>query len=154
MAKANLIYRGPHDRHPRTVSEKAVAAALLPGTFVTEGVATLTQATAFGPMVRLLAHRDFYAAVGSHFNGSNPLKTAYTANESAVAYILEPGQQYQAAVVAGSYTFGQPLTIGAAGRLTAAASGNVVVAYASESATGAAAGDLLDIEIANFYAVA
>ena len=28
MAKSNLIYRGPHDRHPRTVSAKAVAAAL------------------------------------------------------------------------------------------------------------------------------
>ena len=154
MGKANLIYRGPHDRHPRTVSEKAVAAALLPGTFVTEGAATLAQAAAHGPMVRLLAHRDFYAPAGSWFSSSEPLKTAYAANETAVAYILEPGQQYQAAVVAGNYTFGQPLTIGAAGRLTAAAAGNVVVAFASEAVTGAAAGDLLDIEIANYYTAA
>ncbi|MFD2756382.1 hypothetical protein [Comamonas terrae] len=154
MAKANLIYRGPHDRHPRTVSDKPVAAALLPGTFVTESATNLAQAVAFGPMVRLLAHRDFYAPAGSWFNGSDPLKTAYAANETAVAYVLEPTQQYQAAVAAGNYTFGQPLTIGAAGRLTAAAAGNVVVAYAAAAANGAAAGDLLDIEIANFHTMA
>lgn len=154
MAKANLIYRGPHDRHPRTVSDKPVAAALLPGTFVTEGASTLAQAVAPGPMVRLLAHRDFYAQAGSWFNGNDPLKTAYAANETGVAYILEPGQQYQAAVAAGNYTFGQPLTIGAAGRLTAAAADNLVVAFASAAVTGAAAGDLLDIEIANFYNMA
>lgn len=151
---AQLIYRGPHDRHPRTVSDKPVAAALLPGTFVTEGASSLAQATAFGPMVRLLAHRDFYAVAGSWFNDSDPLKTAYAANETGVAYILEPGQQYQAAVAAGNYTFGQALTIGAAGRLTAAAAGNVVVAYAAKAVAGAAAGDLLDIEIANFYVMA
>ncbi|MDN5507581.1 MAG: hypothetical protein L0H10_27775, partial [Comamonas sp.] len=64
------------------------------------------------------------------------------------------GQQYQAAVAAGNYTFGQPLTVGAAGRLTAAAAGNLVVAFASAAVTGAAAGDLVDIEIANFYNMA
>ncbi|MBS3018547.1 hypothetical protein DJFAAGMI_01279 [Comamonas sp. PE63] len=154
MAQANLIYRGPHDRHPRTVSDKPVAAALLPGTFVTEGTATLTQAAAPGPLVRLLAHRDFYAPAGSWFNDSDPLKTAYAVNETGVAYILEPGQQYQAAVAAGDYSFGQPLTIGAAGRLTAAAAGKLVVAFASAAAHGAAAGDLLDVEIANFYPMA
>lgn len=154
MAKSNLIYRGPHDRHPRTVSAKAVAAALLPGTFVVEGATQLTQAVAPGPMVRLLAHRDFYAPAGSWFNGSEPLKTAYAANETAVAYVLEPTQEYQAAVAAGAYTFGQPLTIGAGGRLKAAAAGNLVVAFASAAAAGAADGDLLDIEIANFYAMA
>lgn len=149
----NLIYRGPHDKHPRTVSDKPVAGAYLPGTFVTEGATTLTQAAAFGPKVRLLAHRDFYAAPNSWFNANDPLKTAYAANETGVAYVLEPGQQYQAAMVAGNYTYGQALTIGAAGRLTAAAAGNVVVAYADKAAN-VAAGDLLDVEIANHYAVA
>lgn len=150
---SNLIYRGPHDKHPRTVSDKPVAAALLPGTFVTEGAATLTQAATFGPKVRLLAHRDFYAIAGSWFNGSDPLKTAYAPNETGVAYVLEPGQQYQAAMAAGNYTFGQPLTIGAAGRLTAAAAGNVVVAFADKAAN-VVVGDLLDVEIANHYTFA
>lgn len=154
MAKANLIYRGPHDSHPRTVSDKPVAAALLPGTFVTEGAANLAQAAAPGPMVRLLAHRDFYASSMSAFNGLSPLMQPYQAGETGVAYILEPGQQYQAAVAAGNYTFGQALTIGAAGRLTAAAAGNLVVAFASAAVTGAAAGDLVDIEIANFHTMA
>lgn len=149
----NLIYRGPHDKHPRTVSDKPVAGAYLPGTFVTEGATTLTQAAAFGPKVRLLAHRDFYSAPNSWFNANDPLKTAYAANETGVAYVLEPGQQYQAAMAAGNYTYGQALTVGAAGRLTAAAAGNVVVAYADKAAN-VAAGDLLDVEIANHYAVA
>lgn len=149
----NLIYRGPHDKHPRTVSEKSVAGAYLPGTFVTEGPTTLTQATAPGPMVRLLSLRDFYAALGSHFDSSDPFMTAYAANDSAIAYVLEPGQQYQAAMAAGTYTFGQALTIGAAGRLAGAASGNVVVAFAAKAAT-VAAGNLLDIEIANYYTAA
>ncbi len=149
----NLIYRGPHDKHPRTVSDKPVSGAYLPGTFVTEGATTLTQAAAFGPKVRLLAHRDFYAAPNSWFNANDPLKTAYAANETGVAYVLEPGQQYQAAMAAGNYTYGQALTIGAAGRLTTAAAGNVVVAYADKAAN-VAAGDLLDVEIANHYAVA
>lgn len=148
-----LIYRGPHNKQPRTVSDKAVAGAYLPGTFVTEGVTTLTQATAPGARLRLLSHRDYYAAMGSHFDNSDPLKTAYAANDSGVAYVLEPGQQYQAAMAAGTYTFGHPLTVGAAGRLTAAVAGNVVVAFADKAIT-VAAGDLLDVEIANFYTAA
>ncbi|WP_272970160.1 hypothetical protein [Comamonas terrigena] len=150
---ANVIYRGPSSGHPRTVSDKPVAAALLPGTFVTEGATTLTQAAAFGHKQRLLAHRDFYSSFGSAFDASHPLKQPYQAGETGVAYVLEPGQQYQAAMAAGNYTHGQPLTIDASGRLTAAAAGNVVVAFADKAAN-VAAGDLLDIEIANFYAMA
>lgn len=150
---ANVIYRGPSSGHPRTVSDKPVAAALLPGTFVTEGATTLTQAAAFGHKQRLLTHRDFYSSFGSAFDASHPLKQPYQAGETGVAYVLEPGQQYQAAMAAGNYTYGQPLTIDASGRLTAAAAGNVVVAFADKAAN-VAAGDLLDIEIANFYAMA
>lgn len=151
---ANVIYRGPHDKHPRTVSDKTVAGAYLPGTFITEGAAALTQATAPAPMLRLLAHRDFYAAAGSWFGASDPLKTAYAAGETGVAYILEVGQQYQAAVAAASYTFGQELTVGAAGRLVAAAQGNVVVAFFTGVPGAKAAGDLVDVEITNFYSKA
>lgn len=151
---ANVIYRGPHDKHPRTVSDKTVTGAYLPGTFITEGLSTLTQATAFAPMLRILAHRDFYAVAGSWFGTGDPLKTAYAAGETGVAYILEVGQQYQAAVAAATYTFGQELAVGAAGRLVAAASGDKVVAFFTGVPGAKAAGDLVDVEITNFYSKA
>lgn len=149
---ANRIFRGPAAHQPRTVSEKSVAGAYLPGTFVTEGVAQLTQAAAFSPLLRLLADRDFYGT--SHFDATDPLKVAYAANDTAVAYVLEPTHRYQAAVAAAAYTFGQELTVAASGRLAAAASGDVVVAYFSGAPGAKAAGDLVDVEIANFYAKA
>lgn len=145
----NRIYRGPQDRQPKTVSDKTVAGAYLPGTFVTEGTATLTQATAFGPNVRLLGNRDFYSE--GAFTATDPLLTAYASGDTGVAYKLEPGQDYQAAVAAATYTWGQELTIAAAGRLAAAATGNVVVGYA-RSAGAKSAGDLIDFEVANHYA--
>jgi len=143
------IYRGPADRQPKTVSDKTVAGAYLPGTFVTEGASTLTQATAFGPNVRLLGNRDFYSE--GAFTATDPLLTAYASGDTGVAYKLEPGQDYQAAVAAATYTWGQELTIAAAGRLAAAATGNVVVGYA-RSAGAKSAGDLIDFEVANHYA--
>ena len=145
------IYRGPADRQPKTVSDKTLAGAYLPGTFVTEGASTLTQATAFAANLRLLGNRDFYSE-GS-FTSTDPLLTAYASGDTGVAYVLEPGQQYQAAVAAATYTWGQELTVAASGRLAAASTGNVVVAY-SRSAGAKSAGDLIDIEIANHYAKA
>lgn len=145
---ANRVYRGPADRQPKTSSDKTVTGALLPCTFVTEGATAFAQATAAGPMVRLLANRDFYST--DFFSAGDPLKTAYASGDTGVAYVLEPGQQYQGAVSAATYAYGQELTIGAAGRLVAAAATNVVVAF-SHSAGVKAAGDLIDIEIANFY---
>jgi len=145
------IYRGPADRQPKTVSDKTVAGAYLPGTFVTEGASTLTQATAFGPNVRLLGNRDFYSE--GAFTATDPLLTAYASGDTGVAYKLEPGQDYQAAVAAATYTFGQELTVAASGRLAAASSGNVVVGYA-RSAGAKSAGDLIDFEVANHYAKA
>lgn len=144
----NRIYRGPQDRQPKTVSSKTVTGALLPATFVTEGATALAQAAAAGPMLRLLANRDFYAT--AFFDATDPLKAAYVSGETGVAFVLEPGQEYQGAVAAATYTYGQELTVAAAGRLTAAAQGNIVVAYAKQ-AGARSAGDLIDIEIANFY---
>lgn len=143
----NRIYRGPQDRQPKTVSGKTVG-ALLPGTFVTEGATAFTQATAAGPMMRLLASRDFYSI--GQLDSTNPLTTAYTADDTAVAFVLEPSQKYNAAVAAATYTFGQELTVAASGRLAAAAQGDIVVAYSLE-AGARSAGALVDIEIANFY---
>lgn len=144
----NRIYRGPQDRQPKTVSDKTVAGAYLPGTFVTEGASTLTQATAFAANLRLLGNRDFYST--GHFTSTDPLLTAYASGDTGVAFKLEPIQDCQAAVAAATYTFGQELTVGAAGRLVAATSGTVVVGF-SRTAGAKSAGDLIDFEVANFY---
>lgn len=145
---ANRTYRGPNDRQPKTISDKTVTGALLPCTFVTEGATSFTQATAPGPMVRLLSDRDFYGnAIAAT---TEPLFTPYVSGETGVAYVLEPGQRYQVAAAAATYTFGQELTIAAAGRAAAAASTNRVIAY-SLSAGAKSAGDLIDVEIALPY---
>ncbi len=147
---AARAYLGPTDRTPHTVSDKTVAGAYLPCTLVTEGVSTLTQATAVAPMLRLLINRDYYAASADFFTTTNPLLVAYASGDSGIAAILEPGQRYLVAVAAATYAFGDPLTVGAAGRLTAAGATTVVVAYALE-AGAKSAGDLIAVEIANFY---
>jgi hypothetical protein len=147
---AARAYLAPVDRTPHTVSDKTVAGAYLPCTFVTEGASTLTQATAVAPMLRLLINRDYYAASADFFTATNPLLVAYASGDSGVAAIVEPGQRYLVAVAAATYAFGDPLTVGAAGRLTAAGATTVVVAYALE-AGAKSAGDLIAVEIANFY---
>lgn len=144
----NRIDRNPLGRQPKTVSDKTVAGAYLPGTFVTEGASTFTQATAFAAMLRLLTNREFYST--GHFDTTSPLKTAYASGDTGIAYVLEPGQEYQAAAAAATYTFGQELTVGASGRLAAAASGDKVVGFCKQ-AGAASAGDLIDFEVAITY---
>lgn len=141
-------YTGPADRTPKTVSDKTVAGAYLPCTFVTEGASTLTQATAVAPMLRLLLNRDFYST--DFFASTNPLLTAYASGDTGIAAVLEPGQRYLVAVAAATYAYGDPLTVAAAGRLGAAGATAVVVAYALQ-AGARNAGDLIEVEIANFY---
>jgi hypothetical protein len=146
------VYLGPNDsRQPITTPAKALGAALLPATFVTETATSFTQATAFGPNLRLLADRDYFSE--AHFNTTDHLKVAYASGETAQGYVLEVGQRYNAAAAAATYTFGQALTVGANGRLAAATTGNIVVGFARE-AGAKAAGDMLAFEVANHYAQA
>ena len=142
-------YRGPNDRQPKLTDAKVTAAALLPSTFVTEGATSLSQATAPGPLVRLLAARDWYSV--GQFDTNDPLKVQIASGDTAHAFVLEPGQRYLVAVAAATYTFGQELTVAAAGRAAGAATGNIVVGFARE-AGAKSAGDLIEVEIANFYA--
>src|SRR6202008_346642 len=101
----NKIHVRPANRQPKTVSNKTVAGAYLPGTFVTEGTATLTQATAHAPGLRLLADRSFDSSLTAPFNSTRPLLPAYASGDTGVAYVLEPTHQYQAAVAAATYTY-------------------------------------------------
>lgn len=145
------IYLGPNDgRQPVTVRAKTVAGGYLPGTFVTEGATTLTQATAFGPNLRLLSDRDYYAEPSQWFSQADALLTPYTSGDTGIAYVMEPAQHYQGAAAAATYTFGQELTVGAAGRLVAAASGDVVVGHAREAGFRSA-GAMLAFEVAIYY---
>lgn len=146
---SRTVYKGPNGRQPVTTDARTVNGALLPCTFVTETATQFNQATAPGPLVRLLANRDFYST--AQLDATNPLQTAYASGDTGVAYVLEPGQRYLVAVAAATYTYGQALTIGAAGRAAGAATGNVVVAFSRE-AGARSAGDLVEVEIANFYA--
>ena len=148
---ANRIYTGPTSRQPNTISDKTCAAALLPGTWVSVLIGTVAQATApTAVRLALLADRDYYSL--GQLDSVDPLKLAYASGDTAVAYVPEIGQSYMAAVAAATYTNGQELTVGAAGRLVAAASTNVVVAYYDgPNSVARSAGDLVDIVIAPFY---
>lgn len=144
-SKYNRIIRDQQHEDIRTVS-RAVSGALLPGTFVTSSATTLSQATtgAAGRLY-LLGNRDFY---------DQDTLQAYTSGETGVAYRLRPDLEVCAAVAAATYTFGQELTVGAAGRLVAAATGNVVVAHfddVAKSGVAQSAGALCDVVIANAY---
>lgn len=143
------VYRGPNDRQPKTISTKTVTGALLPCTFVTEGATALAQATANGPMLRLLSNRDFYSE--GAFTATDPLLTPYVSGETGVAFVLEPGQTYQVAMAAATYTFGQELVVGASGRAAAAATAGQVIGFFKGTPGAYAAGALADVEIANVY---
>jgi len=139
---ANLIYRGPVERQPQTLN-KPVTGALLPATAVLIGGTAFTQATAAtAGRIGLLANRNFY---------EQGVTDAYVSGETAVAYRLEPEQEYQWAMAAATYTQGQELTISTAGRLAAAASTNVVVAFFDQAGGAVAAGALADVVIARPY---
>lgn len=145
----NRIFRSGRGS-PRTISDKTVSGALLPATAVFVGATQLTQATApTGGRLALLGDRDFYS--GGLGQSTDPLLTPYTSGETGIAYMITPDDEVAWAMAAGTYTHGQELTVGAAGRLTAAATGNVVVAYFDQAGATLAAGALADVCVANFY---
>lgn len=79
----NVIYRGPVTSgwQPRTVTDKTVAGAYLPGTFVEEAAATLVQlTTALAKLPMILSNMDFK---------DQDIDTAYASGDTGVAYHLE-----------------------------------------------------------------
>lgn len=147
----NRVFRSARD-NPRVISDRTVSGALLPATAVFVGASTLTQATAAsGGRLALLGDRDYYGAPAAAYTSTDPLLTAYVSGETALAYLLEPQDEVQWAMAAGTYTNGQELTVAAAGRLAAAAAGNIVVAHYDQAGATLAAGALADVCITNFY---
>lgn len=145
----NRVFRSGRGS-PRTISDKTVSGALLPCTAVFIGATQLTQATTVGGgRLALLGDRDFYS--GGMGQATDPLLTPYASGETGIAYMITPDDEVAWAMAAGTYTHGQELTVGAAGRLTAAASGGIVVAYFDQAGATLGAGALADVVIANFY---
>lgn len=145
----NRIFRSGRGT-PRTISDRTVSGALLPCTAVFVGATQFIQATtASGGRLALLADRDFYGA--APYDASEPLKSAYASGETGVAIVLQPTDEVAWAMAAGTYTASQELTVGAGGRLTAAATGDVVVAHLDQAGMTFAAGELADVVVANFY---
>lgn len=140
----NVIFRGPTEKQPITVS-LPVAGAYMPGTFVEATATELVQiTTALGKRPLLLSNRDFY--------DQGP-EVAYADEDTGVAYELEPGMVFQARVAAATYAKNAPLTIAASGYLAAATAGTVVVAFFDDTPGAKAAGALVDVIIANSYTV-
>ena len=138
----NMIWRGPIDRQPRTIN-LPVAGAYLPGTFVENTATTLAQITTpAGKRPLVLGNIDF--------KDQSPL-VAYTSGDTGLAYEVQPNDVYQCAMAAATYTKNQELTIAASGRLAAAASTNIVVAFFDDAPGAFSAGQLADVVIANFY---
>lgn len=149
----NRIFRGGSNvPRPRTITDKTVAGAYLPGTAIFIGATQFTQATAAsGGRLAILGDRDYYGLSSNAFSQTSPLYTAYMQGESGVAYLPKPDDEFTVAMGAGTYTFGHELTVGAAGRFVAAASGDIVVAHLDQPGMGMLAGLLADVVIANFY---
>lgn len=127
MAKnTHVIYRGPVEREPETINLK-VTTALKPGVAVTITAGKLAVATdAKSRRILILSNRRFYGQA---------IDTAYEADETAVAYRVEGEQEYNVQLAAGTYKYGDPLTVGAAGVFKGSpAAGDVVVAYFDEVA--------------------
>lgn len=138
---ANVVYRGSVAKQPETITG-LVSGALLPASFVTYNGTTFAQATAGTGRLFILERRDFYTQTATD---------AYVSGETGMGYRLEPEQEYQSVMAAGTYTFGQELTVAASGRLSAATSADVVVAYYDQAGATLTAGDLADVVIANSY---
>lgn len=146
MAGPNVVYRGPADRTPKTVNDRRVSGALLPGTFVEDNgtnLVQLTTAVAKRPLV--LGIQDY---VGQHPD------TAYTTGDTGVAYEPNPNEVYSCRLAAGTYAANAPLTVAAAGRLAAAGASSVVVAFFDDVPGAFVAGARADVRIANSYTAA
>ena len=143
------VYRGQIDDQPKTVTG-VTAGAYQPATLVTYDGATFTAATNVAATSATGARLFILDNLG--FLGGD-IDTAIASGDTAQGYRIQPEQEYQVELAAGTYTFGQKLTAGAAGRLAAAASGDLVIAYLDQAGATLSAGDLADVVIAAPYTV-
>lgn len=138
----NVIFRGPIERQPRTIT-KPVSGTLVPGTVVEETATALAAITTpVGKRPLILSFNDY--------SGQDAV-TAYVDGATGIAIEPSPNDVFQCRMAAATYTFMQPLTIAASGRLAPAAATNIVVAWFADATFVTAAGALRDVIWANFY---
>jgi len=141
------VYRGQIDDQPKTVTG-VTADTYQPATLVTYNGTTLTAATNVAATAATGARLFILDNLG--FLGGD-IDTAIASGDTAQAYRIEPEQEFMVEMAAGTYTYGQKLTAGAIGRLDAAATGDLVVAYFDQAGATLSAGDLADVVIAAPY---
>lgn len=142
LSYPNAIWRGQAEHQPKTVTG-TVAGAYSPGYFVTKSGTELTVAATAQARVFLLSNREFYTQTSTD---------AYESGDTGHAYRLKPEEEFRAIAAIGTYAEGDALTVNTSGQLAAAATGDVVIGYADEGKTLAAAG-FLDFVVANSYVV-
>ncbi len=143
---ANRVFRGPTSKTPQSVN-LPVTGALLPGSIVLENGTNIVQAVAADDA------KDLHVLGNRDFKGQD-LATAYTSGDTGVAYEIQPGDIFHCRLAAATYAKGDPLSVGASGRLEASASGDVVIARFEGTAGAKSAGELDDVKIANAYVLA
>lgn len=139
----NKIYRGPFEREPQSVN-LPVSGAYLPGILVLASATALTMAGAADheKQLRVLSNVAF---------DGQDIKTVYTSGNTGVAYVPKPTDIFQCRMAAGTYAKGDPLTVTANGRLTAATAGKVVFAHFDSANVTVVDDALADVEIANSF---
>ncbi|EHK8991087.1 hypothetical protein KCT17_003655 [Escherichia coli] len=115
---ANVIYRGPINREPNTITAP-VAAALKPGVAVSLNGKSFSAAASATGRLLILGNRRF---------AGQTIDDAYEVDESGVAYRIEGDMEFNVRLVANTYSRGNELTVGAGGVFKAAATGDLVVA--------------------------
>lgn len=137
---SNVIYRGPVEREPETIN-LPVSAILSPGIFVKKTQGQLEAAGGSTGRLMVLSNRRFM---------ETDITTAYAVDETAIAYRVEPEQEYQMVAAAGNYADQAELSCSADGKLKAAVAGEVVLAFV-DGAKNLAAEGFLDVVISNGY---
>lgn len=137
---ANVIYRGPVEREPETIN-LPVSATLSPGVFVKKNAGQLEAAGGSTGRLMVLSNRRFM---------ETDITTAYAVDETAIAYRVEPEQEYQMLAATGNYADQVELSCSADGKLKVAVTGEVVLAFV-DGAKNLAAEGFLDVVISNGY---
>lgn len=137
---SNVVYRGPVEREPETISA-ALGAALKPAIFVKKTAGKFVASADSKGRLFVLSN-DRYL--------ETDITTEMPADQTANAYRIEPEQEYYMLAVTGNYSDQAELSCGADGKLKAAVAGETVLAFV-DGAKNLAAEGYLDIVTANTY---
>ena len=137
----NLIDQNPNMR--AITSVVGGPSPIKPGTFVNFDGAAFMPASDMSKKLFVLGANDF---------AGQDAETETAVGASAIGYVVGPNDLMSVRISAGTYAYGDQLTMGTAGTLKKAASGDHVVAFYEDADGVAAAGDRKNISIATYAA--